>query len=64
MSRIMMLVSAEGVMLAETRVDSEGPEADAIHEAQLREEALLSGFSETEVRSAHLTRAGEPPFQP
>ncbi len=64
MSRVMMLVSAEGAALAETRVDAEGPEADAVAEAQLREEALMSGFSEAEVRSSRLVKAGDPPDQP
>ena len=64
MSRVLMLVSAEGATLAETRVDGEGPEADSIAEAQLREEALVSGFTEDEVRAARVVMAGDPPNQP
>ena len=49
MSRAMMLVSAEGATMAETRVDDEGTEANAAAAvAQLREEAQVSGFSEEE----------------
>jgi hypothetical protein len=64
MSRVLMLVSAEGAVLAETRIDGEGPEADAAAQAQLREEALVSGFTEEEVRAARFTLAGDPPTQP
>jgi hypothetical protein len=64
MSRVMMLVSAEGAMLAETRVDDERPEAAALHERQLREEAVMSGFTAEEVQSARVAMAGDPPFQP
>ena len=64
MSHVLMLVSAEGAALAETRVDDEGAEADALARVKLREEALVSGFTDEEVRSAHLVRAGEFPDQP
>lgn len=64
MARVLMLVSAQGATLAETRVDGEGPEADAVAQAQLREEALVSGFTEEEVRSARFSLAGDPPNQP
>lgn len=64
MSRVVMLVSADGAVLAETRVDGEGPEADAMAQEQLREEALVSGFSEGEVRKARFRMAGDPPYQP
>ena len=64
MARVMMLVSAEGAMLGETRIDEEGPEADRLAEAQLREEALVSGFSEEELRSARVSLAGDVPLQP
>ena len=64
MSRVMMLVSREGAMLAETRVDGEGAEVDQTAEAQLRDEALTCGFTEEEVRSAHLATAGDFPNQP
>ena len=64
MARVMMLVSEQGATMAETRVDGEGPEADEVAHAQLREEALVSGFTEDEVRSAHLTTAGDVPVQP
>ena len=64
MARVLMLVSAQGALLAETRVNEEGPEADAIAEAQLRDEALVCGFTEDEVGSARLSTAGDPPLQP
>jgi hypothetical protein len=64
MSRVMMLVSADGATLAETRVDGEGAEADALAQAQLREEALVSGFDDDEVRTARIAFAGDPPNQP
>ena len=63
-SRVMMLVSLEGATMAETRVDDGGPEVDAAAEAQLREEAQVSGFSEAELSSARLAFAGDPPTQP
>lgn len=52
MSRVMMLVGEQGAALAETRVEGEGPEADQIAEASLRDEALTSGFTEEEVHKA------------
>ena len=64
MSRVMLLVSAQGATLAETRVDGEGPEADQVAEVQLREEARTLGFSEGDVGSAHIVHAGDPPNQP
>ena len=64
MSRVMMLVSKEGAALAETRVEGDDPEADAMAEAQLREEALMSGFTEEEVKSGRLVKVGDPPNQP
>jgi hypothetical protein len=64
MSRVMMLVSAEGATLAETRIDGEDPELEGVAQAQLREEALVSGFTEDEVSSAHIAFAGDPPNQP
>ena len=64
MSHVMLLVSAEGATLGETRLDDEGPDARTFAEAQLREEALTSGFTDDEVRSAHLAVAGDPPQQP
>ncbi len=63
MSRVMMLVGEEGATLAETRV-GEGAEAHALAEGQLREEALVFGFSVEEVRAATLVMAGDPPNQP
>jgi hypothetical protein len=62
--RVMMLVSAEGATLAETRVDDEGPEADQVAEMQLREEAKMSGFTDAEIGSARIAMAGDPPNQP
>ena len=65
MARVMMLVSAEGATMAETRMDDEGSEADAAAAvAQLREEAQVSGFSEADIRSARVAFAGDPPIQP
>ncbi len=64
MSQVMLLVSAEGATLAETRVDGERPETNSIVEGRLREEAAISGFAEDEVRSAHIVMAGDPPNQP
>jgi hypothetical protein len=64
MSRVMMLVGAEGATLAETRVDGGSPEAERAAEAQLREEARVSGFTEDEVLGARIAFAGDPPNQP
>jgi hypothetical protein len=64
MSRVLLLVSEEGATLAETRIDGEGSAVDATTEARLREEALVSGFTEEEVRAARFTLAGDPPNQP
>ena len=63
MARVMMLVSAEGATMAETRVDDEEANAAAAV-AQLREEAQVSGFSEAEIRFARVAFAGDPPIQP
>ncbi len=52
MSRVMMLVGKQGATLAETRLGGEGPAADQIAEAQLRDEALTSGFTDDEVAKA------------
>lgn len=64
MSRVMLLVSSQGATLAETRVSGEGPEADALAEEQLRDEARTLGFVGDEVRSARIAFAGDPPNQP
>ncbi len=58
MSRVMMLVGEQGVTLAETRVKGEGLEADQIAEAQLRDEALMSGFTDEEVGKARCVVVG------
>ncbi len=59
MSRVMMLVGEQGATLAETRVDGEGPDADQMAEAQLREEALMSGFTDEEVGNARRVIVGD-----
>ncbi len=59
MSRVMMLVGEQGATLAETRVEGEGPEADQIAEAQLRDEALMSGFTDDEVGKARRVVVGD-----
>ncbi len=64
MSRVMLLVSAQGATMAETRVVGEGPEVDRVAEQQLRAEARVLGFSEEDVRSARVGVAGDPPNQP
>jgi hypothetical protein len=64
MPRVMLLVNAEGATMAETRVEHEGPEADVMAEAQLREEARVSGFSEDELSSARILFAADAPMQP
>ncbi len=63
MSRVMMLVSAEGETLVETRVSPRrSPAAQAQHdrdiERQLREEARSLGLSADEVREARFVVAG------
>ena len=59
MSRIMMLVSAEGATLAETRVPESGTQAAQAAESQLREEALISGFTDEEVKTARLVTVND-----
>ena len=59
MSRVMMLVSGQGATLAETRVEGEGLDADQTAEAQLRDEALMSGFTDEEVGAAHRVIVGD-----
>ena len=59
MSRVMMLVGEQGATLAETRVGGEGPDADRMAEAQLREEALMSGFTDEEVGKARRVVVGD-----
>ena len=58
MSRVMMLVSAEGATLAETRA-GDGPEAERLAEGALRDEAITSGFSKDEVGGARLVIVGD-----
>ena len=63
MTRVMMLVSAQGVALAETRVE-EGEAARATADGLLRDEALTSGFTEEEIRDARPVLVGDAPAQP
>ena len=57
MSRMMMLVSAEGATLAETRLDD--PSGDNLAAAALMAEARVSGFSEDEVQAARVVVVGD-----
>ena len=63
MSRILMLVSAEGETLAQTssqsrRLSQTRAESDQEYKQKLRDEALVSGFSEAEVVGAEIVIVG------